>query len=148
MHLFRKIFTLLQETWCGTVLVCKSAVKLGNDGLESYWVKYFDMNQWMMLTASSVLFSYNPSLFALHFFSCAVARERKSGCQSWGGWALAGVAWPTTCLCADVAVMGTQWPGGSQIQGIQKLCHYLFCSFLLKVFLFHEVMIVVRISPP
>lgn len=36
-----------------------------------------------MLTAPSVLFSYNPSLFASHFLSRAVVSERTSGCQSW-----------------------------------------------------------------
>lgn len=57
-----------------------------------------------MLTASSVLFSYNPSLFALHFLSCAVAREHPDARV--GRQTFAGVTRPTAYLPAGVAEAG------------------------------------------
>lgn len=54
-----------------------------------------------MLTASSVLFSYNPSLFALHFLSRAVHPDARVGRQTF-----AGVTRPTAYLPAGVAEAG------------------------------------------
>lgn len=58
-----------------------------------------------MLTASSVLFSYNLSLFALHFLSRAVVSKRTSDARV-GRHSFAGVTQPTAYLPAGVAVAG------------------------------------------
>lgn len=49
--------------------------------VRTYWVKYFDMSQWAMLTASII---FIEAIICIAFpFSCSCKRARTSGWQSW-----------------------------------------------------------------